>query len=342
MLKEILNKMINPFNMIKYRSLIKDADAVLLNTPLHGNLGDHAIALCEKDFLSDLNIITLDFPWLYDNYEAAAAATPEDKIVLISGGGYLGDLWPEEEYKVRKILKSFSGHRVIILPQTVSFDLKDEKSREFFEVSKRAYQQNKNLTLFVREKRSYDFVRDNMPGVNVRLTPDMAMLTEYKNSVKREGALVCLRNDKERTVLPEDKELILKTVRSEFSLVEIVDTVKGNSLPVRRRFQEVRSMLDRFAGSELVITDRLHGMVFAAVTETTCIVLNSRSHKIKGCYEWLKDTGYIMIADNVNEIPGIICSLKDSKPVYDLEKIRKDFDPLKEELGKLTDPGVKP
>ncbi len=100
-------------------------------------------------------------------------------------------------------------------------------------------------------------------------------------------------------------------------------------------------MLDRFAGSELVITDRLHGMVFAAVTETPCIVLNSRSHKIKGCYEWLKDTGYIMIADNVDETAGLISRLKGVKPEYDLEKMRKAFAPLKDELVKLTAQGVK-
>ena len=341
MLKEICHKMINPFNMIKYRSLVKDADAVLLNTPLHGNLGDHAVAVCETELLSGLNIRVLDFPWLYGNYESAARATPKDKLILISGGGYLGDLWPEEEYKVRKILKAFTGFRVIILPQTVSFDLTDEKSKEFFEESKRAYEMNKDMTLFVREKISFDFVKDNMPGVDVRLTPDMAMLSEYKSGGKREGALICLRSDKERTVLPDDKEQILQNVRSVYGQTENVDTVIGNSLSVRRREQAVRSMLDRFAGSELVITDRLHGMVFAAVTETPCIVINSRSHKIKGCYEWLKDTGYIMIADNADEIPGLINILKGARPVYDLGKIRKAFDPLKDEIEKLAASGVK-
>ena len=342
MLKEIYHKLAYPFNITKYRSLIKDSDAVLFNSPLHGNLGDHAIALCENAFLSALNIKVLDFPWFYDNYESVARSTPEDKLILISGGGYLGDLWPEEEYKVRKIIKAFAGRKTIILPQTVSFDLSDQMAVEFFEESKNAYKMNPDLILFVREKISFDFVKERMPGIDIRLVPDMAMLTKYESNVKREGALVCLRDDKESSILPDDKELVLQTLRSKYSSVEPVDTVIGNKLSKNSRAQAVKSMLDRFAGSEIVITDRLHGMIFAAVTATPCVVINSISHKITGCYEWLKDLGYIVIAENAGEISGLTDRLSGVKPEYNYEIIQKAFDPLKDELIKLTDSGVKP
>ena len=42
-------------------------------------------------------------------------------------------------------------------------------------------------------------------------------------------------------------------------------------------------------------------MIFAYITHTPCIALDSLSHKIKGCHEWIKDAGYIGLAGNVPE-----------------------------------------
>lgn len=332
MLEAACNKMQDAFNMTQYKSRVKDVDAVLLNTPLHGNLGDHAIALCEEELFSDLNIKVLDFQRHSADYEAVAKATPEDKLIFISGGGYLGDLWPIEEYKVRDIIKAFAGHKIIIFPQTVSFDLSDEKSEKFFEESKSVYSQCPDLTLFVREQISYDFIRNQMPEVKVKLVPDMAMLMKYEANAKREGVVVCLRDDKERSILPDEKEMILQSLNKIYSSVRVIDTVIGNKLSRSKREKEVSHMLDCFAGSELVVTDRLHGMIFASVTSTPCIVINSKSHKIRGCYEWMKDLGYIKFADNTDEISGLTESLKGIKPVYNYERIKKAFDPLLDEL----------
>ena len=60
------------------------------------------------------------------------------------------------------------------------------------------------------------------------------------------------------------------------------------------------NIFDIFARSEIVITDRLHGMIFAAITGTKCIVLNSKSPKIKGCFEWIKDLKYIYFLNEIS------------------------------------------
>ena len=96
----------------------------------------------------------------------------------------------------------------------------------------------------------------------------------------------------------------------------------------------VQLKLREFAASELVITDRLHGMIFAAVTETPCIVLNSRSHKIRGCYEWLKKLGYIRFLNDINHVPDVMEALKAVTPVYDCRAIIKAMGPLYEILKK--------
>ena len=48
-----------------------------------------------------------------------------------------------------------------------------------------------------------------------------------------------------------------------------------------------------------MITDRLHGMIFAAITGTPCVVLQNNNHKIKATYEsWLRPLKHIRLQEN--------------------------------------------
>lgn len=47
------------------------------------------------------------------------------------------------------------------------------------------------------------------------------------------------------------------------------------------RKRNLRKKLLEFSDSEAVITDRLHGMVFAAIMNTPCMVLTNCNYKIK-------------------------------------------------------------
>ena len=51
-----------------------------------------------------------------------------------------------------------------------------------------------------------------------------------------------------------------------------------------------------------MITDRLHGMVFCAITGTPCIVLSNNHHKVKGTYEWIKHLDYIKYVTDIAEV----------------------------------------
>jgi len=88
-------------------------------------------------------------------------------------------------------------------------------------------------------------------------------------------------------------------------------------------------MLNDFSSSKLVVTDRLHGMVFSAITETPCIVINSLSPKVEGCYEWLKDLDYICFASSVDQVPVLLRSLEKVIPVYDRKKLDCKYEPLR-------------
>ena len=61
-------------------------------------------------------------------------------------------------------------------------------------------------------------------------------------------------------------------------------------------------MLNKYRKSQLVITDRLHGMIFAAITSTPCIALGNYNHKIKACSKTLEHLGYIQYIEDIDKI----------------------------------------
>lgn len=146
--------------------------------------------------------------------------------------------------------------------------------------------------------------------------------------------MVCLRNDVEKTMMDENQRIMLAFLNKKYDKIIYSDMVENKSIGPEESNYMVQRKLREFAASELVITDRLHGMIFAAVTETPCIVLNSRSHKIRGCYEWLSKLGYIRFLDDINSLPGVLEELVLIKPVYDSDAIVNEMEPLYRVLKK--------
>ena len=319
--------------LIKYMWNIALKKYILLQTPLHGNLGDQAIAQAELQILNRLKIPFYEFPWSKGIETQCSKVTSHTKVILLHGGGYLGQLWPNEEQRIRASLQAFQNNKVIILPQTVYFDMETEEGLKFFEESKSFYSTHPDLTIFLREKYSFQFMNKYMPEVHVVLVPDVVMLLQRKNAkVKRTGVILCMRHDKEKTISESDYENLLEKINCFFEKCDMTDTVIPGNIDITKRTELLDTKLYEFSKSSLVITDRLHGMIFAAITETPCIVLNSLSHKIRGCYEWISDLDYIRFAETIDEVPLIIDELKNVKPHYNREKIEEAMKPLYETL----------
>lgn len=313
--------------------------ALLLQSPLYANLGDHAIAISELQVLRELNIPCLDYPWKKDVEKICARFTPKKCLILQQGGGNLGQLWMREENRFRFTLSLFKDHNIIVFPQTIYFDMETEEGRACFEESRKIYQSHQNLTIFVREQFSYDFMREYMPEVNIQLVPDMAMLLyppQKRKNQERQGILLCLRNDKEKTISAEMRERLNKVLNASGEKITITDTVFSGDVDICQREQLLNDKLSEFLTSSLVITDRLHGMIFSAITETPCVVFSSLSPKIRGCYEWIKDLDYIRLVDNIEEVAETIEELKEVTPMYNREEIEKAMTPLYEALLKAT------
>ena len=77
-------------------------------------------------------------------------------------------------------------------------------------------------------------------------------------------------------------------------MINVRDTHIGKSeMSIEEREVELRKIWEDFSRSRVVITDRLHGMIFAFITVTPALVLPNSNFKVEKCYEWIKDCGFI-------------------------------------------------
>ena len=154
---------------------------------------------------------------------------------------------------------------------------------------------------------------------SVELVPDMVFtLNESHDTLERDGCLWCMRNDVERTLTDEQEgKLKQQLVDIYGDNIKESNTVLSYDVSVEKREEELKRKFNEFKSAKLVVTDRLHGMVFAAITGTNCIVINSKSPKMKGCYEWIKDLDYISFVDNIEDIDKIINSFSEHPHKYD-------------------------
>ncbi len=132
-------------------------------------------------------------------------------------------------------------------------------------------------------------------GDRVIETPDMVFSAAQEDfHVKRSdrsGVLFCFRNDQEKKIREEDI-LKLEKAADTFSYTDMISDVPVTD---ENRMDLVNRKMNEFAEAELVITDRLHGMNFSALTETPCIVLPNAYYKVKGQYRWISHLPYIFI-----------------------------------------------
>ena len=66
--------------------------------------------------------------------------------------------------------------------------------------------------------------------------------------------------------------------------VKETSTVVDENIPIGMSELYVYNKLTEFASARLVITDRLHGLIFSAITNTPCIAFDNLSGKVHGTY----------------------------------------------------------
>lgn len=274
---------------------------VLLDTPLHGNLGDQAIALAEREFIGE--IVGVDRLFEFTSAECRANLSDivkkitEKDIVVIHGGGFIGTLWPEEEKVFLRILDCLKEKRIIVFPQTIYFDRTKAGKRELRRFI-HAVKACRDITVFARDRKSYTWLKNGeiLPLHKFYLVPDIVMSYQKphdERSKRKKIVWLCLRRDQEKMLDDSVLKVLMVKLKASGYCVELTDTVVEGKINPKERGDAVNEKLNQFAQGALVITDRLHGMVFSALSETPCIALDNVSKKVSGGYEWLRCLDYI-------------------------------------------------
>lgn len=305
----------------------------LVMTPVHGNLGDHAIAQAENNLMKKAKVDYLELTGedLHGLRKYGKLDIMNGRVIFVNGGGNLGTLWMDVETMQRQILIHNPDSRIVILPNTIFYE-DSQWGREELEKSKAIYNAHSSLTIFARERTSFAFMKPLYQ--DVRLMPDMVLsMNRCKELHPRQGCLLCLRCDCEKTRTNAQEQLIREQARAIFGdNVEDTDMIAGDRIPVEQRESALDRKFAEFASAELVITDRLHGMVFCAITGTPCIVVDSKSPKVRGCYEWIRHLDYIRFADDLANIAQEYEKIPQTEHHYDNSHIRHYY----EELAKVV------
>lgn len=327
----------NIFELKKRIQLSDKKTLLFIMTPVHGNIGDQAIAKVTTELLVEMNIkyIEVTVVDLLMLEKIHSISILNERNILVHGGGYFGTLWPELDDMFRRIIVKIPDSRILCFPNTFYYNNTPEGQNRL-KRSVEVFNSHQHIKFCARERISFDLVCHLYN--DVVLMPDIVLSKDKsKKEQPRNGCLICFRNDKEKTLKPEEYERYKSEAESIFNgNVKITDIDGMDYIPIEKRNEAITEKLNEFISSELVVTDRLHGMIFCAITGTPCIVINSKSHKVKGSYEWIKHLEYIILAEKEESLIQLVNKIPNRRFYYDNTNLQPYYAELKKYITDIV------
>lgn len=272
----------------------RDGAVALVDFPMYANVGDSAIWLGQERILAESGISVA-----YRSPLPCLVERPGHvRQVLYSGGGNLGDVWPEVDERRRRQLMLWREIPSLMFPQSIYF-----KDRGAWRRAREEYRAAGELTVFVRDDDSLERGAELFGSVP-RLVPDAAFgLGPLSRTTRpRTDILVLARRDREQkeNVRRELRALGLRatdwvTERAATGLralqwserllarypAKLRVLARGRGLLMRRAAAErlVRG-LDMLSQGAVVVTDRLHGHVLCALAGIPHVIVDNDNGKV--------------------------------------------------------------
>ncbi|HFU4360657.1 TPA: glycosyltransferase [Streptococcus suis] len=339
MLRKIAKQFLAIPKFLKVKKLLTEDTTntfYILGAPRYGNLGDLALLRGEVEFIQKYfsnykikEITGEKISYISENIKLSKSSS----IYALQAGGNIGTLYPGIHLDQEGALRNINTNNLMIFPQTFYYDTTTQFGRELLEQSCKLYQ-SKKIQVFVREKSSFEFLSEEFQNVEVSLVPDIALMidgTGYSKAVEeRDGLFLCLRNDSERTLTNEKLDIILTKSEQYFgSNITEGDTHRYNDDVDDDTFKYVEPLLETIGTKRMMVTDRLHGMIFAAITNTPCIVITSKSPKVKGVYQWIKHLPYIKLVEDLEDLDNAFeAVLAVENPHFDNSNLQQEFEKM--------------
>ena len=296
------------------KTLIKKKKVIIMGVADYNNLGDHAIAHAQRNFLDKLDpeskgFTVIELPSGTPVHHVAEIVNKND-IILFTGGGNLGTMYEFMADTYLPMLKRFPDNKKLFFPQSYTFNDTGDSPKYKQHIQEVFKQCGKTLTIVARETKSKRKFEATFPENNVILTPDIVLsITDCKDKEsKRDGVVVMLREDGEKVLDVNTQDNLIKALMAEGD-VTITDTVIDELIPISERHEALTDKWNTIQKAKVVVTDRLHGMIFAKITGTPCVVFDNYNSKIQmTCNDWLRDDENIVFVDHTTaiSIPDIL------------------------------------
>lgn len=306
------------------------------------NLGDMALTYAQKRFLEttlpDYEVLLFPSTHTYSRMKALKRVVGPGDIITTIAGGNMDDVYPSLENARRYVVRSFPRNPVISFPQTIAFT-ETHSGKRALRRSARTYRSHPRLTVFGREPRTVELMRSGLPGTRIGYSPDIVLSLHDEVSPRaRTGIMLTVRDDLEVLLTSEERAKIRDVIEKKTDDIVVRDTVDValEDCQPETFEQTLRNFWKLLAGRRVVVTDRLHAMIFCVITRTPVVVLPNSNHKIKGTYDaWLKDHAYVRFLDSFDAtlLSEAIDELWDLAPD---EIVGPDLTPHYEELRKAV------
>lgn len=301
----------------------------------YGNLGDVALTYAETEFLKrhfpDYTVVDIIIRNSVEGIHFAKKYATKTDIISIIGGGNMGDLYGGLEGIRRIIINTFPNHKIVSFPQSIHYSNTPSGQASLKEAG-RIYGRHKKLVLVARDPRSFEIMQQHFPKNQVLLTPDIVFSQRQTDPVfPRNGVTLSLRRDIEKGLSAEQDKILEKLIQKHFAEITHYDTnIQRSYLSVEDKYRELHNIWNTYKRSRLVITDRLHGMIFCYITNTPCIVLLNNNHKIEFAYEWIKFSRSISLVKTFNEntLDTLLAYYKNADFHDDYQSLDPLFEPL--------------
>lgn len=314
---------------------------ILWGIPLHGNLGDQAITCAETTFLAKQfpNRKILEIPEeKCEEYVLPVKRYAKEKQLLfvLHGGGNMGQMYQYQEGLRQKLIRHVRNRPLIVFPQSVDF----QPGTPAHAKAQKLYESHPNLQLFARDQVSYEKMRALFPRCSVSLTPDIVTTLDKRDRKGAEPALeviYCLRTDVEANASSATAARQLR----EYLKEKKSETMDTWGVQYATSYENQRNQLEffwnRMKSAKLIVTDRLHGMIFSMITNTPCIAFDNSTGKVAAFYNtWLRDVpGIRLFTGDITEVEGFadaVLASNDAPEAY--IDLSAEFEPLRQALNK--------
>lgn len=300
---------------------------VYIDYPLHFNVGDLLIHLGTERFFekhrydvmgrfSIFDVCLLDWTAperneLRPSMRRFLQGLPADVVLVFHGGGNFGDIYPEFQKMRELVVELCQKNRIVFMPQSMHFRSTSKQAASLSTLA-----QHPDLHCFFRDRESLEIAQHH--ALKGQLCPDMAhalwdaprfSALRQARSMRRsfETTLVLARGD------DEVRDTRLRSTNGQvFDWPDIESAVGRFGFRLARKLQSlgvgVLSSLPlliwqlvrdamvaragrRFIASDRLITDRLHGMILAALLDLPTQVSDNEYGKLSRYrHAWLADS----------------------------------------------------